>query len=230
MKDKRDAILDYSKLVYEKGWVANHDGNLSTRISDDQYLATPTSFSKRDVTEKDLIVVDEEGKLLRGFRKPFSEFALHQVVYQNRKDINAVIHAHPPASTARSIVGRGMDRPVLCEQVVSIGPSIPLAPFAIPKTEFFTQSLIPYLEKFDVIILENHGVLAFGKDLEQAFLRLEYCEHLAEIQNRAEQLGVPRYLSWQEIQPLLDSRKKAGLGPEARGISRENAYGYLREI
>ena len=228
MRDKRDAIVDYSKLVYEKGWVANHEGNLSTRISDNQYLATPTSFSKRDVTERDLIVVDEEGALIRGFRRPFSEFALHKIVYQTRSDVGAVIHAHPPHSTAFSIVGRGLERPVLCEQVVSIGPTVPLVPFAVPKTDFFTASLVPFLEKFDVLILENHGVISCGVDLEQAFLRLEYCESLAKIQAIAAPLGNIRYLTWNEIQPLLDSRKKAGLGPEARGLSREDAYGYLR--
>lgn len=228
MRDKREAIVDYSSLVYDKGWVANHEGNLSTRISANAYLATPTSFSKRDIEERDLIVVDEQGALIRGFRKPFSEFALHRVVYQNRPDVGAVIHAHPPYSTALSVVGRGIERPLLCEQVVSIGPTVPLVPFAIPKTDFFTESLIPFLEKFDVLILENHGVVAFGVDLEQAFLRLEYCESIAKIYHLASPLGALRYLSWTEIQPLLDSRKKAGLGPESRGLSRDQAYGYLK--
>ncbi len=223
-RDKRDDLLRYSHTIWQRGWVANHEGNLSVRLGVDQYLCTPTSFSKADVTARDLIVVDSAGQLVRGFRSPFSEFALHRAAFEARPDVQAVIHAHPPSSTALSVVGQGLDRPMIAESVVSLGPTVPLVPFALPKTPEFTSSLQPYLARFDVLILENHGVLALGSDIEQAFLRLEYCEHLAEILRRAKQLGSPRFLQWNEIQGLLDSRKAAGLGPEARGMSREAAY------
>lgn len=225
MRDKREALLHYAKILWERGWVANHEGNLSTRLGADQFLCTPTSFSKADVTARDLIVVDAEGKRIRGFRGAFSEFALHRVAFDHRPDVGAVIHAHPPNATALSVVGQGLDRPMIAESVVSLGPVVPLVPFGLPKTAEFTRNLEPFLARFDVLILENHGVLAFGDDLEQAYLRLEYCEHLADILRRARQLGTPRYLEWGQIQGLLDSRKSAGLGPEARGMSREEAYG-----
>ena len=224
MRDKRESILHYARTVWERGWVANHEGNLSARLGNDQFLCTPTSFSKADIHERDLIVVDGDGQRLRGFRRPFSEFALHAISYATRPDVGAVVHAHPPNATALSVVGQGIPRPFIAESVVSLGPTIPLVPFALPKTPEFTQSLKKPLERYDVLILENHGVLALGADLEQAYLRLEYCEHLADILCRARQLGNPRFLTWDEIQPLLDSRRSAGLGPEARGMSREDAY------
>lgn len=223
-RDKRDAILHYAHTVWERGWVANHEGNLSVRLGADQFLCTPTSFSKIDIAARDLIVVDGEGQRIRGFRRPFSEFALHRAVFDARPDVGAVIHAHPPNATALSVVGRGLDQPMIAESVVSLGPVVPLVPFALPKTSAFTENLRPFLGRFDVLILESHGVLAFGDDLEQAYLRLEYCEHLADILRRASQLGTPKFLSWDEIQPLLDSRRNAGLGPEARGMSRDEAY------
>lgn len=228
MLDKREAILRYSTTVWERGWVANHEGNLSTRLGPEQFLCTPTSFSKRDVAERDLIIVDADGALVRGFRRPFSEFALHRAVYAARPDVGAVIHAHPPNATALSVVGRGLEQAFIAESVVSLGPTIPLVPFALPKSAEFTGALLPFLPRFDVLILENHGVLAFGDHLEQAYLRLEYCEHLCDVWCRAEKLGTPRTLSWAELQPLLDARKAAGLGPEARGMTRDQAYGDLR--
>lgn len=224
-RDKREEILHYSRTLWERGWVANHEGNLSVRLGRGQYLCTPTSFSKREVTDRDLIIVDDEGNRLRGFRRPFSEFALHRSVFEARPDVKAVIHAHPRSATALSIVGEGLARPMIAESVVSLGPVVPLVRFAMPKTAAFTANLEPYLSRFDVVILENHGVLSYGDDLEQAYLRLEYCEHLADILRRARQLGAPRFLSWEDVQPLLDSRKKAGLGPEARGMTRDEAYG-----
>lgn len=223
-RDKRDAILHYSHLIYEKGWVANHEGNLSVRLGPDRFLCTPTSFSKADVTERDLIVVDIEGNRLRGFRNRFSEFALHAAIYRRRPDVAAVVHAHPPSATAFAVTGRGLGRPIVAEAVVSLGPVVPLVPFAVPGTQESTANLDPFLDVFDVLMLENHGVFAYGDDLEMAVLRLEYCEHLADIERRALQIGTPRYLQWNEIQPLLDARKRAGLGPEARGMSRDAAY------
>lgn len=229
MRDRREAILHYSRLIYEKGWVANHEGNLSVRIGPGRYLITPTSFSKADVTERDLLIVDDDGAVLRGFRRRFSEFALHAHIFAARPDVQAVVHAHPPSATAFSVVGEGLMRPIVAEAVVSIGPVVPLVPFAVPGTPEATANLDPFLQNFDVLILQNHGVFAYGDDLEQAFLRLEYCEHLADIERRARQLGTPRHLSWETIQPLLDARKRAGLGPEARGVSRDEAYGrYFR--
>jgi len=224
MRDKREAILHYSHLVYEKGWVANHEGNLSVRVGADRFLCTPTSFSKADVSERDLIVVDVEGNRVRGFRNRFSEFSLHAAIYRQRPDVAAVVHAHPPNATAFSVVGRGLPRPIVAEAVVSLGPVVPLVPFAVPGSAEATANLAEFLDVFDVLILENHGVFAYGADLEQAFLRLEYCEHLADIERRALQIGTPRHLAWAEIQPLLDARRRAGLGPESRGISRADAY------
>lgn len=223
--DVREQIVHYSRLVYTKGWVANHEGNLTARYANGRFLSTPTAFSKADVRERDLIEIDAEKNVLRGFRRPFSEFSLHLAVYQARPDAQAVIHAHPPSATALSVVGRGLDRPIIAESVVSLGPAVPCSPFFLPGSSDESQAVQQLAAVFDVFILGNHGVVALGDNLEQAFLRLEYVEHLAEIERRARQFGEPRYLSWAQIQPLLDRRKAAGLGPEARGMSREEAYG-----
>lgn len=225
--DAREELIHYSRLVYQKGWVANHEGNLTVRYANGRFVSTPTAFSKADVSERDLIEIDEDKNVLRGFRRPFSEFSLHMAIYRSRADARAVIHAHPPAATALAVIGRGLDRPMIAESVVSLGPAVPCLPFFLPGSADETQAVAKTAERFDVFLLGNHGVVACGETLEQAFLRLEYVEHLADIEHRALTMGTPRYLSWAQIQPLLDRRKSAGLGPESRGMTREEAYGNL---
>ncbi|MEZ4462846.1 MAG: class II aldolase/adducin family protein [bacterium] len=223
--DAREDIVRYSYLIYQKGWAANHEGNLTVRYANGRFLSTPTAFSKGDVRERDLIEVDAERNVVRGFRRPFSEFSLHLAAYAARPDVVAVIHAHPPAATAMSVIGRGLMRPIIAESVVSLGPVVPCSAFFLPGSSDESATVSQMAQRFDVFFLGNHGVLALGDSLEQAFLRLEYAEHLADIEARAIRIGEPRYLTWQQIQPLLDKRKSAGLGPEARGMSRDAAYG-----
>jgi L-fuculose-phosphate aldolase len=212
-------MVRYSRLVYDKGWVANHDGNLTARLGPGRILATPTSFSKGDVAEADLIVVDDAGQKVSGRHRGFSELALHMAAYAERKDIKAVIHAHPPYSTAMAVAGQGIERPILAEAVVSLGPRVPLVPFAMPKTAAWSEQIAAHCVQYDALILQNHGVITFGDNLEQAFLRLELVEHLAKIMHHSMAFGGPRTLDDAHLAPLLASRQKAGLGPQARGVS-----------
>ena len=215
----RATLVRYSHLVYAKGWVANHDGNLTVRVGPGRILATPTSFSKGEVTEPDLIVVNEAGEKVSGRQKGFSEMALHLAAYHQRKDIKAVIHAHPPFATAMAVAGIGIDKPILAEAVVSLGASVPLIPFALPGTEAWSQGIASACTQHDALILQNHGVIAFGDTLEQAFLRLELVEHMATIIHHSMAFGGPCFLDEAHLAPLLASRQKAGLGPQARGVS-----------
>jgi L-fuculose-phosphate aldolase len=223
--DVREEIIHYSQLIYQKGWVANHEGNLTVRYANGRYLSTPTAFSKADIKERDLIEIDDDKNVLRGFRRPFSEFALHKAVYASRPDVAAVIHAHPPAATALTVLGRGLERPLIAEAVVSLGPVVPCTSFFLPGSSDEAMVVHQMARRFDAFMLGNHGVVALGDNLEQAFLRMEYVEHLSDIESRALRLGITSYLSWRHMQPLLYRRRAAGLGPEARGMTREEAYG-----
>ena len=218
MSALREQLLSVSHAIHRYGWVANHDGNVTVRAGEDRYLATPTSVSKGDVRDEMLIVVNGEGKVVQGTYRPFSEFVLHRAAYETRVDVNAVVHAHPPTATAFSVAGRGLDRPILAESVVSIGPRVPLVPYALPGSDAFTDEVARHLPTYDCLILQNHGVLTVGSDLEQAYLRMELVEHLAKIEMLAMQIGSVDYLSGADVDWLLDKRKKAGLGPEARGM------------
>jgi L-fuculose-phosphate aldolase len=165
-----------------------------------------------------LVVVDGSGVKVSGKRRSFSEMALHLAVYRARPDVQAVIHAHPPYATAMSVAGLGLDEPILAEAVVSLGPRIPLVPFAVPKTPQWLAGVESRAPEFDAVILQNHGVMAWGDNLEQAFLRLELVEHLATITHHAMAFGGVQTLDASHLPPLLASRTKAGLGPVARGV------------
>jgi L-fuculose-phosphate aldolase len=211
----RRAIVEACAQLHRRGWVANHDGNVSGRLARDRFLATPTSVSKRLVDEGSLVTVDSAGTKVAGQRQIFSEINLHLAAYAARTDVRAVVHAHPPAATARACAGLGFDEPFMPEAVVSIGPRVPLVPFAMPGPEA-VRALEPFLGDFDAVLLASHGVLAWGPDVETALLRVELVEHMARIARDAGPYGGVRPLPAEAVPPLLAARARAGLGPEGR--------------
>jgi L-fuculose-phosphate aldolase len=215
-QDLRRQMADYARRLHARGWVANHDGNISARLPGGRFLCTPTATSKAEVTADGLVVVDEAGAKVGGKGRPFSEIGLHLAVYRSRPDVQAVIHAHPVTATGFAVAGCALDVPFIAEAVVSVGPGIPLVPVAAPGPAA-AQALAPFAGTYDVVLLGGHGVMAWGDDIEQAYLRVELCEHLARIALVARQLGGVRPLPAAMLPALLEARQKAGLGPQARG-------------
>jgi L-fuculose-phosphate aldolase len=213
---RRD-IVKYCQRIWERGWVANHDGNLTVRLDKNRILATPTAFSKKEIREDDILVVELwTGKVANGRHKAFSELPLHLEYYKVREDVNAVLHAHPPVASAFSVAGIEVETRITPEAVVSLGDRIPLAPVAMPGTLESAQQVRYLGNLYDVILLGNHGVVSCGTDLEQAYLRCELTEHLARMQRNAMLMGSVRFIPADWVPELLNKRKKAGLGPEAR--------------
>jgi L-fuculose-phosphate aldolase len=214
VKQLRAQVADVSRILWERGWVANHDGNVTARGDGNRFIATPTATSKRLVTERTLIEVDAKGQV-HGAGKVFGEIGLHLVVYERRRDVNCVVHAHPPNATAiASSSQHPIERPFIAEALVSLGPRIPKLPYAQPG-DAAKQALAPWCELVDAVLLGNHGVIAWGADPEQALLRLELVEHLAKIAVAAAPLGGVQPLPESALAPLLAARAKAGIGHAA---------------
>jgi len=214
-RELRQQIIAISHALHERGWVANHDGNITIRLGGGRFLATPTATSKRQVDANNLIEVDGRGKKLSGTARPFSELNLHFAVYEGRDDINAVVHAHPPYATALACSGaRLLDHPFIAEAVVSIGATIPTVPFAVPGADA-ARALAAVVADVDAALMQNHGALVWGANLEQAYLRLELVEHLARIATLAEATGGVQPLPKSALAPLLKKRAGAGLGKAA---------------
>ena len=205
---RRD-IVRYSRLTWERGWVANHDGNLSARLGDGRFLATPTAVSKGDVEPGWLIVVDADRTVLEGTRRAFSEFAMHTAAYAARPDIGVVIHAHPPHATAYAVSGKPLPHPFLHEAVVTLGPELPVVPYGLPGEPALERGIAAALQRADVALLDRHGVLAVGGSFEQAWLRLELVEHLATIALKAEALGGVRPLPAERVAKLAAKGRPA---------------------
>ncbi len=209
----RADVVAVSRRLHINGWVANHDGNVSVKLTGNRLLITPTAVSKLDVDDGKLIIVDLAGKVLEGRRKPFSELELHLAIYRARPEAEAVIHAHPPFATAWGLVGLELAPIAIPELVVSLGDRIPTLPRALPRDEEAIKRLTAAAKLYDAMLISGNGALTWGTTLEQALLRMELVEHYAKILSAARPLGTVPPLPTNELAKLLEARKKAGLGP-----------------
>ncbi|MCB9557309.1 MAG: class II aldolase/adducin family protein [Deltaproteobacteria bacterium] len=213
----RQQLAQACQRIWQRGWVANHDGNGSVRLSRERILCTPTAVSKADITPTNLLILGSGGRVLSGEGRPFSELALHIAYYQARPDVQVVLHCHSPYATALGLTGTDLGQPRLPEAVVSLGPFVPTVPLASPGQDA-VHAIVPYLAAHDVLLLVGNGVLAVGDSVEQAYLRLELVEHLCRIEAASRQFGQPGELPASMVSGLLKARQRAGLGPEARGL------------
>ncbi|HBK85453.1 MAG TPA: class II aldolase family protein [Firmicutes bacterium] len=200
-QELRQAICWAGGRLYEQGFAAANDGNISVRLDNGNMLTTPTGVSKGELTPEMLVVVDASGKLLAGERKPSTELKLHLRVYARRPDVQAVVHAHPPYATSFAVVGRPLKEPLIAEAIVHVGP-VALAPYATPGTEEVPDSIEPFVLTHNAILLANHGALTYGPDLTSAQFRMESLEFYAKITALSQQIGTPRPLAPAQVECL----------------------------
>ena len=220
----RKLICEIGRLLYERSYVVSSDGNVSVRLDDNTVLATPTMTCKGRMTEDSLALTDLEGKPLSD-RRASSELAMHLLIYRERPDIKAVCHAHPPHGTAFAVAGLAIDKPILSEVILTLG-CVPLTDYGTPSTNELTEAMRPFVKHHNALLMANHGAVAYGEDLWQAFDRLETLEHTARIAILAKALGGANDLPKDAIEKLINIREKAGyLTADARC----QACGYLHE-
>lgn len=219
----RKEIIGVCKRMYNRGYVASNDGNVSARISEDRVLATPTGMSKGFLVEEQLILCDMDGGVVSGELRPSSELKMHLMVYQERPDVNGVVHAHPPIATGFTVAGIPLAQCVLPEVVITLG-SIPTAEYGTPSTEEIPNSIQKYIQEYDAFLLANHGALTIGPNALSAYHKMETMEHFAHITFVARQLGGVRVLSEENVEKLMQVREKLGVkgrnpGCETCGLS-----------
>jgi L-fuculose-phosphate aldolase len=203
---RRD-LVRFSRLLYRLGYMPGTAGNLSVRLDASRLLVTPTGVSKFLLRPADMVIVDLAGKQLNGYRKMTSEVSMHLAIYRHRADVTAVVHSHPPIATAFTCVGRGLDE-MLCQEAVMTLGVVPLATYAATGTEEVAASLTPFIPDHDAILLANHGAVSYGRNLLEAFQRMETVEHLAHITLVAHQLGAPRTLEHEQIRQLREAKTR----------------------
>ena len=205
-------ICEIGKRIYNKGMVASNDGNISVKISDNEFLCTPTGVSKGFMTPDYICKVDKDGKVLQanGNFKPSSEIKMHMRVYKERPDVNSVVHAHPMYATGFAIAGIPLTQPIMPEAVISLG-CVPIAEYGTPSTEEIPDAVSKYLQYYDAVLLENHGALAYSDSLLAAYHKMESVEFYAQLLFISKQLGGPKELSDAQVQRLYEIRRQFGM-------------------
>lgn len=198
--------------MWQLGWVAANDGNVSVKLPDGTLMVTPTGISKSFITPEKLVHIDRDGKILEaeeGYR-PSSEIKMHLRCYKEREDVGAALHAHPPTATGFAVAHVPLDRYDMIETVATLG-SIPITPYGTPSTQEVPDAIAPYLAEHDAVLLENHGALTVGATLIDAYYRMETVELFAKINLTAYMLGGPKEISRENIDKLIELRKYYGI-------------------
>jgi L-fuculose-phosphate aldolase len=216
-REHREDIVRIGQLVFQKGWVAANDGNITVRMDAERILATPTGVCKGMMHVDDLIIVDMKGNKIAGRAERTSEIAMHLTVYEMRPDIKAVVHAHPPVATGFATAGKPLNLALLPEVVIGLG-CVPLVAYGLPGTAALTEPMLPLIPKYDALLMANHGAVCYGEDVYKAYFRMETMEHFARIQLVAELLGGPQVLPRSEVDKLLDSRTRYGVKAKSAGV------------
>lgn len=204
----KELICDVCHKMWQLGWVAANDGNISVKMEDGTFWITPSGISKSFITPEKLIRVNEAMEKLEGADGlvPSSEIKMHMRCYQEREDVGAVVHAHPPTATGYAVANKPLDEYSMIETVIAIG-SIPVTTFGTPSTYEVPEAIAPYLAQHDVLLLQNHGALTVGCDLITAYYRMETLELFAKISLNAHLLGGAQEIPRNKIDQLLELRE-----------------------
>lgn len=208
INESRAQVADVCQRMWQQGWVAANDGNISVKLADGTLLVTPTGVSKAFITADMLLHVDAALNVLEGQPglRPSSEMKMHLRCYAERHDIHAVVHAHPPTATGFAVAGKSLDDYSMIETVLMTG-SVPVTPYATPSTDEVPEAIAPYLAAHDALLLANHGALTVGQDLITAYYRMETLEQFAKISLTAHLLGGAREIPRPQIDRLLELRE-----------------------
>lgn len=208
-----EQIEQTRQFMCEIGWrmwtrclCAGTDGNISVRIGDGRFLCTPSNRSKGFVTPTMIVEIDSSGRAVAG-GKPSSEIRMHLAIYEERPDVNAIIHSHPPNATAFAIAHRLPPTWVYAEADVLLHP-IALVPYVTPGDDRLANAVRPHARKSDVLLLANHGVVCIDTDLDQAYAKTEMIESFVQILLAAEKAGGAKQMVSSDQAELLNLRKK----------------------
>lgn len=206
----RLAVVEYSRICYERGLISANDGNLSVRLDEANILITPAGISKGRMRPDQLVVVAKHGSPASSgaLLGPSTETPMHLEVYRLRADVCAIIHAHPVFATALTVAGLDFPIDILPEGVLLLG-EVPVTGYATPSSPEDAEAVRSLFPKHNAILLRQHGSLTFGVDLEQALVNLERLEHIAEVFWRAHSLGRVERLTPKARRALEERRRSS---------------------
>ncbi|SDB59890.1 L-fuculose-phosphate aldolase [Ruminococcaceae bacterium FB2012] len=209
----KDKMVEVCRKMWQKGWVAANDGNVTVKVGENRFLATRTGISKYEITREHIGLIDGDYNIIEKPAddwRPSSEVKMHLKCYHDRPDVGAVVHAHPPTATGFACAHIPLDDYCMIETVIAVG-SVPLTPYGTPSTFEVPDAIEPYLQEHDVMLLTNHGALTVGADLTTAYYRMETLELQAQISLVARLLGGAKDISRENIDRLIAMRPQYGV-------------------
>ncbi|MCD1618124.1 class II aldolase/adducin family protein [Salipiger marinus] len=207
-KELREFICEIGRRAYNRGMGAANDGNISVLLDDDTLLCTPTGVSKGFMTPDMICRIDRSGELVEaGAYRPSTEMKMHLCVYDRREDVKAVVHAHPLYATVHAICGKPLTQQIMPESTMFLG-EVPLTPYGLPSTTELCDAIIPALDKHDAILLENHGALSYGHDLQSAYFKMEALDYYAKVVYLAAAYGGANEFNADQVEKLLNVRRE----------------------
>ena len=197
-------IIEYGKLCGEKNYTPGYSGNISARYKDGMLITTSGS-SNGYLSENEIVYTNFKGKSLEEGKKPSSEKFLHIEIYKQRPDINYIIHVHAPYLSSFASAGKDLMAPIMAENVFYFG-GIPLADYALPSTMELVENTVKFFDKFDAVLMANHGFVVASKTIEDAYMKLELAESYAQVVLNTHLLGGAKLLSKKQAEEILALR------------------------
>lgn len=176
LDELKKKIVTYTKLVQQRGFTVASEGNISARLSGSTFIITPTKMIKDFISEEDLVIIDKDGTQIEGTKKATSERFTHLAIYQQRPDIEVIIHAHPVYTVLTTVLDSNPFEKVFLSEAAMFLKKVAIAPFAKPSTTEGAESVRGVCTDSDVIIIDRHGSFTCAKDIETAFSLLEILE------------------------------------------------------
>lgn len=209
MEKERNLIVKYGRKLIESGLTKGTSGNLSIYNREKGLIAiSPSGMDYFEVKPEDVVIIDIGGSKVDGDKKPSSEVELHSIFYENRDDIDAIIHTHTMYSTVLACLN--MSLPSVHYVIGSAGLDVRCAKYATFGTKELAENAYEAMADRKAVLLANHGLLTGGKSLEEAFSTTENVEYCAELYYRAKSIGQPMILSEEEMAVVLEKFKTYG--------------------
>jgi L-fuculose-phosphate aldolase len=217
----REQMCEIGRRIYNKGFAAANDGNISYRLGEDRVLCSPTRVSKGFMKPDDLCVVDLDGKQISGKRGRSSEILLHLTIMKARADVRSVVHCHPPHATAFAVAQEPIPKCVLPEIEVFLG-EVAISPYETPGSQKFADTVLPYVKDTETILLANHGTVTYGTDLEDAYFKTEIIDAYCRILLLAKQLGRVNYYDDEKAAALINLKPNLNIPDPRLRLGLEN--------
>ena len=209
MEKERESLVEFGKKLVDAGLTKGTGGNLSVFDRENGRVAiTPSGIDFFAITPKDIVLMDLEGKVLEGERVPSSEWAMHSILYKNRPDIDAVIHAHTMYATVLSCLRE--DLPATHYMIAVAGPTVRVAKYATYGSKELAENAFEAMKDRKAVILANHGLLAGAKDILNAYNIIEEIEYCSEVYTKARAIGEPVVLPKEEMELMAEKFKTYG--------------------